>query len=153
MKNLTVLLVAALIAVFGLAKPLPAQAGDGYAHHVVIHIDENDPQKMTIVLNNAANVTRYFAEQGQKVRVEVVAHGPGLHMLRDDTSPVKERLVDYMPSFPDVTFAACNNTIKGMTKKEGKAPVLIESESISVVPAGIVQIMMRQDQGWHYIRP
>lgn len=145
--------VFAALVLIGAGGVTPAQAGDGYAHHAVFHIDENDPVKMNIVLNNAANVTKYYAGQGQQVKIEVVAHGPGLHMLRDDTSPVKDRLADYVPSFPNINFSACGNTIAGMTKKEGKAPPLIESDSIAVVPSGVVQIMIRQDQGWHYIRP
>jgi len=130
-----------------------AKAGDGYAHHVVFHVDDKDAARMNLALNNAANVTKFYAAKGEKVQIEIVTYGPGLHMLRADTSPVKDRLKNYAPSFPNVTFAACGNTIKGMTKKEGKAPTLIESDSISVVPSGVVQLMVRQDQGWHYIRP
>ena len=145
-------MVLSVFAVLGLAG-VSAQAGDGFDHHIVIHVDENDVQKMNIVLNNAANVTKHFQAEGKKVQVEIVVHGPGLHMVRSDTSPVKARIEDFFGSFPDVSFAACNNTIKGMTIKEGAAPPLIESDSIRVVPAGVVQIMLRQDQGWHYIRP
>lgn len=130
-----------------------AQAGDGFAHHVVFHVDDKDAGKMNLALNNAANVTKYYAAKGEQVQIEIVTYGPGLHMLRADTSPVKDRLKDYAPSFPNVTFAACGNTIKGMTKKEGKAPPIMASDSISVVPSGVVQIMMRQDQGWHYLKP
>jgi hypothetical protein len=143
----------ALLAMIGGLAITPAQAGDGYAHHVVFQVDDNDAARMNLTLNNAANVTRYYASKGQKVKIEIVAFGPGLNMLRDDTSPVKDRLVDFAPSFPDINFAACGNTLAAMTKKEGKAPPLIESDSIAVVPSGVVQVMMRQDEGWHYIRP
>ncbi len=44
---------------------------------------------MNLALNNAANVARDFTARGQQVEIEIVAYGPGLHMLRDDTSPVK----------------------------------------------------------------
>lgn len=130
-----------------------AQANDGSSHHVVFHVDDNDPARMNMALNNAANVTKYYAKKNETIQIEIVTYGPGLHMLRADTSPVKDRLKDYAPSFPNVTFAACGNTIKGMTKKEGKAPPIIVSDSISVVPSGVVQLMTRQGQGWHYIRP
>ena len=142
------------IAVIGFATVQPAQAAsDGYAHHLAIHVDENDAAKMNLALNNAANVVKYYEGQGQKVLVEIITYGPGLNMLRADKSPVKDRMATYTMEYPDVKFAACNNTMQGMTKKEGKAPMLIESDSISVVPSGVVQIMMRQDQGWHYLRP
>jgi hypothetical protein len=148
---------AALAAVWvsvGVLTAAPAQAvNDGYGHHVVFHVDENDAATMNLALNNAANVVKHYAGQGERVQIEIVAYGPGLHMLRADTSPVKDRLATYMPSFPDVTFAACGNTLEGMAKTEGKVPELIQSDAIATVPSGVVQIMVRQDQGWNYIRP
>ena len=44
---------------------------------------------MNLALNNATNVVQYYKDLGEKVTIEVVTFGPGLHMLRDDTSPVK----------------------------------------------------------------
>lgn len=143
----------AAFTIIGALAVSPVQADDGSAHHVVFHVDDNDKLKMNITLNNAANVTKYYAAKGETARIEIVAYGPGLHMLRADTSPVKKRLETYTMEYDNVTFAACGNTIKGVTKKEGKAPQLIQSDSISVVPSGVVQLMIRQDQGWHYIRP
>lgn len=152
LKHLATLGVMAPALILG---GLPAQAaeGDGHAHHVVFHVDENDAAKMNLTLNNTANVVKYYEGQGQKVQVEVVTYGPGLMMLRSDKSPVKERMESYTLEYPDVSFAACNNTINAMTRKEGSAPPLIEADAVNVVPSGVVQIMKRQDQGWHYIRP
>lgn len=152
-KKILTLMLGAL-ALVGVTLGQSAQAaGDGFSHHLAIHVDENDAAKMNLALNNAANVVKYYEGKGQRVQVEIITYGPGLNMLRADKSPVKDRLDSYVLEFPDVTFAACNNTMKAMTRKEGKAPQLISSDSISVVPSGVVQIMMRQDQGWHYLRP
>lgn len=147
------LAIFAVFSVFTLSAAPAAHAANGSAHHVVFQVNDMDAARMNLALNNAANVSKYYANKGETVEIEIVAYGPGLHMLRADTSPVKDRLKDYAPSFPNITFAACGNTIKGMTKKEGKAPTLISSDSISVVPSGVVQLITRQDQGWHYIRP
>jgi len=145
--------IAVCAVVAGLIASPAVAAGDGYNHHLAIHVDENDAAKMNLALNNAANVTQYYESQGQKVLVEIITYGPGLNMLRADKSPVKGRLESYTMEFPDVKFAACGNTMKAMTKKEGAAPPLIEADNITVVPSGVVQIMKRQDQGWHYLRP
>lgn len=147
------LAIFAVFSVFTLSAAPAAHAADGSAHHVVFQVNDMDAARMNLALNNAANVSKYYASKGETVEIEIVAYGPGLHMLRADTSPVKDRLKDYLPSFPNITLAACGNTIKGMTKKEGKAPMLISSDSISVVTSGVVQLITRQDQGWHYIRP
>jgi intracellular sulfur oxidation DsrE/DsrF family protein len=55
-------------------------------------MNTNDPAAMNLALNNATNVAQYYRDLGEKVEIEVVTFGPGLHMLRDDTSPVKARI-------------------------------------------------------------
>ena len=62
------------------------------AHRLVIQVDQNDPAVMNLALNNATNVIDYYRAKGEDVDVDVVTYGPGLHMLRDDTSPVKDRI-------------------------------------------------------------
>ena len=58
-------------------------------HRLVIQVDQNDPAVMNLALNNATNVIDYYRAKGEDVNVDVVTYGPGLHMLRADTSPVK----------------------------------------------------------------
>ena len=128
-----------------------AIAKDGSSHHLVIHVDDNDKQKMNIAMNNAANVTSYYQGRDETVQIEIVAYGPGLMMLRPDKSPVKGRIKDFAASFDNITFAACGNTMKKMSKKAGK-PISIY-DFAKKVPSGVIQIMIRQDQGWHYLRP
>lgn len=149
----SVLAVIAVV-VIGL-NSLSAQADGhgGYAHHVVFHVDENDKARMNLVLNNAANVIKYYEGKGQKVEIEVVAYGPGLHMLRADSSPVAARLETFAMEYDNIAFAACGNTVAGMTKKEGKAPQLLDLGNVRVVPSGVVQLIERQGEGWKYIRP
>src|SRR3954466_3196806 len=61
-------------------------------HQVVIQVDQNDPAVMNLALNNADNMRTYYEGKGQRVEIELVAFGPGLNMMRADTSPVKDRL-------------------------------------------------------------
>ena len=145
-----------LTALMGAAAVLPgirvARAADAPAkHRVAIHIDKNDPALMNLVLNNASNVIEYYKGRGETVAVEIVAYGPGLHMLREDTSPVKPRLQSFKKTFPGMAFSACENTKRGMEKAEGKEiPIVPEA---TVVPSGVVRLMELQEQGWSYLRP
>ena len=61
-------------------------------HRLSVQVDVNDPAVMNLALNNVSNTAQHYSDLGQKVEIEVVAFGPGLHMLRDDTSPVKARI-------------------------------------------------------------
>ena len=63
----------------------------GKPHHLILQVNVNDPAMMNLALNNATNVAQYYKDRGEKATIEVVTFGPGLHMLRDDTSPVKAR--------------------------------------------------------------
>ena len=93
----------------------------------------------------------YYKDKGEKVQIEVVTYGPGLHMLRQDTSPVKDRVAAIAAANPEVQFSACSNTLAGMTKQEGTKPPLV-SEAKPVV-AGVARIVELQKQGYLYLRP
>ena len=117
----------------------------------MIQVTENDPAVMNLALSNAVNVTQHYGEIGEEVEVEFVAYGPGLHMLRNDTSPVKARLNSMMASLTNVVFTACGNTMTSMEKAEGKPVPLVPYAKI--VKAGVVRVMELQEQGWSYVRP
>jgi intracellular sulfur oxidation DsrE/DsrF family protein len=120
-------------------------------HRLVIQVNVNDPAVMNLALNNVSNVAQYYKQIGQEVEIEVVAFGPGLHMLRDDTSPVKARISSMSETMPQLTFAACGNTRDNMTKAEAKdVPIISQAK---VVKSGVVQVMELQERGWSYLRP
>jgi intracellular sulfur oxidation DsrE/DsrF family protein len=152
-RALFALLPAPILAA---ATGTAAAATDGKSHRLSMHVDERDEEKMNLALNNAAAVLRQYQERGEDAEIEIVAYGPGLHMLREDTSPpkIKERLVSFAQSMPKVRFSACNNTRVGMAKAEGKTPEQIPIMSNArIVPAGVVRLMELQEQGWSYVKP
>jgi uncharacterized protein len=122
-------------------------------HRVLIQVDQNDPAVMNLALNNATNIADFYKAKGEEVDIDLVTYGPGLNMLRTDTSPVQDRIKNMRDAvFPSkIQFSACNNTKEGMEKKEGH-PVSLVSESV-LVPAGVVHLMELQEKGWSYIRP
>jgi intracellular sulfur oxidation DsrE/DsrF family protein len=143
----------ATIALLSIVLASQGLAADGKPHHVAIQIDQNDPQVMNMVLNNATNVIEYYRAKNQEVNVDIVAYGPGLHMLRSDTSPVQDRVKQLKAMvFPGkIQFSVCNNTKEGMEKTEGHAISILPDASI--VPSGVVHLMELQEQGWSYVRP
>src|SRR6478609_5836287 len=143
----------ATAALLSIAFAAHALAADSKTHRVAIQVDQNDPQVMNLALNNATNVIEHYRAKNEDVDVDIVTYGPGLHMLRADTSPVQDRLKRLKEmAFPGkVQFSACNNTKQGMEKTEGKA-ISVVSEA-TIVPSGVVRIMELQEQGWSYVRP
>ena len=143
----------ATAALLSIAFATSALAADTKPHRVAIQVNQNDPQVMNLALNNATNVLEYYRAKNEDVEIDIVTYGPGLHMLRDDTSPVKDRIKRLKElTFPGkIQFSACNNTKQGMEKAEGKAVSIISDATL--VPSGVVHLMELQEQGWSYVRP
>ena len=133
-----------------LVPAAPAVAGDE-TRRIAIHVDDNDAKRMNMALNNAQNLEKYYSKKGMKVEIRVVTYGPGLHMLRADTSPVKDRIEKMSLQYPNLSFVACGNTHARMSKKAGKEVVLM-SEATKV-PSGVVELLELQRKGWAYVRP
>lgn len=113
---------------------------------IVLQISDPNPFKQTLVLNVASNLLKYYGQD--KVDIEIVAFGPGLRLLFKDNSN-KDRISSLASA--GVRFAACNNTLKGMTIKLGHKP---ELQSIAIpVAAGVVRIIELQNQGYRAVKP
>jgi len=141
-----------LLVATALAATLATGAwAEGKTHKVAIHVNQNDPAVMNMALNNVANLTSYYHDQGDEVIVEVVTYGPGLNMLIPGKSPVEDRVSAMSLEMESLTFAACGNTIAGMSKKAGH-DIEIMSEA-KVVPSGVVRLIELQEEGYAYVRP
>lgn len=149
------------IAAIALVTAASASAGDvtrgkrhtasQAQHRLILQVNSNDPAMMNLTLNNATNVVEYYKGLGKKVSVEIVTFGPGLHMLRQDTSPVKARIETLALSTPEISFRACGNTQEKMRKAENKDITLVPQAK--VVSSGVVRVMELQEQGWSYVKP
>jgi len=147
------MLMAALLSAMAAsaAEQQKQPAADKKQHQLVLQVNVNDPAMMNLALNNATNVAQYYKDLGEAAKIEVVTFGPGLHMLRDDTSRVKARIKTITESNPTISFKACGNTQQNMQKVESKDIVLIPEAT--VVKSGVVRVMELQEQGWTYVRP
>jgi intracellular sulfur oxidation DsrE/DsrF family protein len=134
-----------------LAAASAASKKNKKTHRVAVHVNSKDPASMTLILNNVQNMYDYFTAQGEALEVRIVAHGPGLHMFRDDTSPVKERLASMKSKSSSLSLAACGNTKRNMEKDEGQQLSLLSLAE--VVPSGVVELVLLEEQGWSYLRP
>jgi uncharacterized protein len=141
--------VLALVALIGLATGAVSQSS--VVHKVAIHVDQNDPAVMNLALNNVQNIIQYYKDKGEAVDVQLVTYGPGLHMLRSDTSPVKQRISVMSLESPNVAFVACGNTQANMAKNENKQVSLISEARL--VPSGVVRLIELQKQGYAYVKP
>jgi uncharacterized protein len=110
---------------------------------IAIQMSDNDPAKWNLALNNAKNVQEELG--AANVEVEIVAFGPGIHMLKLD-SVVNSRVGEATRA--GIKVLACENTMRNLkVRKDDIAP------TVGYVPAGVVHLMRRQTEGWAYLRP
>lgn len=129
----------------GLVAALPALAqtsAPGPKNRALFQVTDNDPARWNMILNNMQNLREGVA--GEPVEIELVAYGPGVSMLKADSS-VRERIAAAVRS--GVKVNACQHTMAGM--RLTPADMLGE---IGYVPSGVVEVMRKQQQGWSYIR-
>ena len=141
MRRRTLLLAALATCTLGSALS-DAQTAPG-KNRIVVQVSDADPAKWNLALNNVRNLQKDLAAEG--VEVELVAYGPGIGMLKLD-SAVGSRIQEALGS--GVNVVACENTMAG--QKLTKADML---PKIGYVPAGVTELMRRQQQGWAYLRP
>ena len=146
MRNLASKVIAAFFLICGGALPGAVVLADGAAHKVVIQVSTDDERTQKIALNNAVNIQKSLGVD--EVTIEIVAYGPGLGIMTL-AGKQSQRVADL--ALQDITFSACNNTIKKITKKKGAAPKLVEG--VTIVDSGAVRIIKLQQQGYAYIRP
>jgi len=110
---------------------------------IVLQVSDNDPAKWNLALNNARNAQDDLGKDN--IDIEIVVYGPGIHMLRMEATTAT-RVTQAIKS--GISVVACENTMTA--QKINKADM---HDAISYVPAGVIQLMKRQQQGWAYIRP
>lgn len=122
---------------------VPAAQAQTAQVKAVFQVSDADPQKWNLALNNAKNAQDDLG--ADKVELEIVVYGPGIGML-EMGSPVANRIGDALAA--GVKVVACENTMKA--RKLVRADML---PGIGYVPAGVVEVIKRQQQGWAYVRP
>lgn len=108
----------------------------------VFQVSDADPKKWSLTLGNVKN-----AQEGlgaANVTIEIVCYGPGVNMLKAD-SEVAARVQETMQA--GINVFACQNTMRGMHLQPTDMV-----DKIGFVPAGVVEVIKRQTEGWAYVR-
>jgi uncharacterized protein len=135
------------------AKPeakATAKAAQVAMHRLVLPINTDDPTTMRALISTSLNLPKYYQERNEAFTIEVVAYNAGVHMLRADTSPVKDMLRILRTVNANIRFVVCDATKLGMERQEGRPVTLIDG--VEIVPSGPGRIIELQEAGWSYIR-
>lgn len=140
------LLTAALLlaAPMGLwaqsAAPTPETLAPKY--RVVIQVSNPDPRGWHQTLNNAMALTKNAGRAN--VQIEIVVNGMAIGMLKYNSPEAKEVAAVLGLG---VKLLACGETMKAlMLEKDDMLP------NVGYVPAGLIEILDRQRDGWQYVK-
>ncbi len=125
------------------AAETPTEKKDAAQVSVVFQVSDDDAKKWNLTLNNVKNLQQELG--AGNVVIEIVAYGPGINMLKFE-SPVSDRVDETLKA--RVKIVACENTMKSLKLSKGDM-----MSTIGYVPAGIVEIIKKQKEGYAYIRP
>ncbi|MER6970021.1 DsrE family protein [Nocardioides sp. NPDC000445] len=118
------------------------RAGHEVADGIVVQLAEGERDKMTMVVRNIENL---LAALEPRCSIELVTHGAGLSAVTTG-SPVSEEVLGLISR--GVRVDACGNTMQ----RHGVARDRLLS-GVSVVESGIAHLVVRQREGWAYVRP
>lgn len=106
---------------------------------VIFHIDEME--KWGLLLKNVHNLIAALGDRS--VQLEVLANAEAVRFY---IGQERQQLADL--SAQGVDFAACANALAGLGIPKNELPAFIR-----VVPAGVLELAERQQQGYAYIKP
>lgn len=148
LRRIRAVLVAVALAGMAFAPAAPAAAQSPASQtqarqKVIFHVGDADPAKWTVAFNNVFNVRKDLG--AANVDIEVVAINAGIRMLKFDSSE-SSRIAEAIAG--GVKVVACENSMRGQkVTREDMLP------GIGYAPAGVVELMQRQREGYAYIRP
>lgn len=115
--------------------------------NAMFHIDVNDPVSFAATLDKAEALLETYKRAG--ARVEVVANSKGLDMLREDTSPLADRVHEMLDRYDNLTLVACVNTVRRLRDRGIEVRLFDETQAdISAVE----HVARRLQEGWTYVK-
>lgn len=112
-------------------------------HKVVFQFtNANDSLQQKAFVKQLENITEYWPT----ATYEVVLYNQGIELVMNSNTRYKEKLL--LLKSKGVKFVVCENTLKN--RKIDKESLL--NDLVEYVPAGIAEIVLKQEQGWSYIK-
>jgi uncharacterized protein len=134
------ILVFAFLLSLGLGSTANAQSQP--PHRIVMQMVSGDTLAHKSLFVQLRNLTEGW---GDSVAIEVVCHGPGMNLLMTAKSTQAANIAKFQQQ--GIRFIACENTLK--ERKIDKTELLPKLEFVKM---GIAEIVIKQEQGWSYIK-
>lgn len=128
-------------------RQIEAIGNDG--GRVVLHLFSNEPARMEAALEMAEQLASARDTQGRPFRVEFLANGPGLHLLRQGGSPYAERVEALRRRHANLRLVACREAIVRMQERGVEVNLL---PGVEEAVSAESELSARLTQGWRYLQ-
>lgn len=118
-----------------------AQTVSSANHRIVFQLTDGQADTHVKFLRQLNNIL----EAAPNAQLAVVTHGMGVDLLRIEENGLEKELVKLKDM--GVEFIVCQNTMKQRNLQQSYFLAWI-----SYVPSAILEIVIRQEQGWTYIK-
>ena len=136
MKNLFIALIC-MISVNSFAQT------ESKDHKIVFQFtNANDTLQQKAFVKQLENITEHWP----KAKYEVVLYNQGLELVMKNNTKYQSRLQALKSK--GVKFVVCENTLKNRKISKDAFPEIL----VEYTPAGIAEIVEKQEQGWSYIK-
>ncbi|NLZ30314.1 MAG: hypothetical protein GX885_06180 [Methanomicrobiales archaeon] len=110
-------------------------------YRALIHASEYD--RVPVALSNAENLFNELGEEAVEIRMVAYADGVLGFCADGPNTASMDRLADR-----GVQFVVCANSLRSRNLVKENFP-----DYVGTVPAGIAELVIRQAEGWSYVRP
>jgi len=111
-------------------------------HHIIFAVTSGEEADWNLTLGNTRNLIAGL--KPDPYEIEIVSFGPGITMIKADSTVAKDIAALQAEG---VKFTACQNAMRNRhLELKDLVPGAIP------VPAGIVELVTKQEQGWIYVK-
>ena len=112
-------------------------------HKIVFQFtNANDTLQQKAFVKQLENITAHWPN----AKYEVVVYNQGVELVMKNNTKYQARLQSLKAK--GVNFVVCENTLKNRKISKDAFPEVL----VGFVPAGIAEIVEKQEEGWSYIR-
>ncbi|MBK8429266.1 MAG: DsrE family protein [Lewinellaceae bacterium] len=141
MKKTTFLLAFLVFATAAQAQSDENVVVSTKKHKMIIQLTSSDTTAQKSLVKQLGNILR----AAPNTKIEVVCHNNGITFLQTATTKHAAQIREL--SARGVDFVACENTMRD--RKVKREELLGECRT---VPAGVVEIMLKQEKKWSYLK-
>ena len=121
----------------------------GMQQNVVLHITTSDANKLRYALDEVETLLSSYRQRGIPIKLEVVANGDGIALLRSDVSPYPQRTQELIRKYDNLAVLGCANTLRWLREQGVDAQLLPE---VGTAKSGLERVVDRLQDGWLYVK-